>query len=169
MRRAAFGLALLALAFALCVLGFGAGGAHASALYESPYTYDQTYSTALRLLRVDMGLKVTEKDPDTGYVLFEYTSPESGKKVSPGSLEIVRGKSTTKVSVQLPSLPSYHEQYIADALAKKLVEQYGDPIKAKRDDKPSEGEGDREKAPSDNTKDKGDGDAEKKPADKRSG
>lgn len=99
----------------------------ASAAYDSPYTYEQTFGTALRLVRVDLGCKVTEKDADNGYLLFEYTSPESGKRAHRGSIEVVRRGQGTHVSVQLPSLPSYHEQMIVDALAKKLVGEHGDP------------------------------------------
>jgi hypothetical protein len=62
-------------------------------------------------------------------LLFEYTSPESGRRVHPGSIEIVRGKESVLVTVQLPALPRYHEQMIADALAKKLVTEHGEPPK----------------------------------------
>ena len=100
----------------------------ASVAYESPYSYEQTFGTAVRLLRVDLGCKVTEKDADNGYVLFEDTSPESGKQIHKGSLEAVRGpRQRTHVSVQLPTLPSYHEQMIVDALARKLVAEHGEP------------------------------------------
>jgi hypothetical protein len=101
--------------------------AHASVVYASPYTFEQTFGTALRLVRVDLGCKITEKDVDNGYLLFEYTSPESGKQVRRGSIEIVRAREGVHVSVQLPSLPSYHEQMIVDALARKLVAEHGEP------------------------------------------
>ena len=45
--------------------------ADASAVYASPYTFDQTYATAVRLIRVDMGFKILERDKDLGYVMFE--------------------------------------------------------------------------------------------------
>lgn len=99
----------------------------AAASYASPYTFDQTFSSAKRLLRVDLGLKITETDVDAGYLLFEYTSPESGSRIHPGSIEIVRGKEGALVTVQLPALPRYHEQMIADALAKKLMTEHGEP------------------------------------------
>ncbi len=99
----------------------------ASVAYESPYTFEQTFGTALRLVRVDLGCKITEKDADNGYLLFDYTSTESGKQVHHGSVEVVRGRPGAHVSVQLPSLPRYHEQMIIDALARKLVSDHGDP------------------------------------------
>lgn len=102
----------------------------ASTAYESPYTFDQTWGASIRLLRVDLGLKITEKDQEHGYVLFEYTSPESGKRVHPGSIEIVKsGSDVVRVSVQLATMPSYHERMIVDALAKKLYAEHGDPPK----------------------------------------
>lgn len=120
LRRALLGIALAApLALAL--------HADASVAYESPYTFDQTFGTAVRLVRVDLGLKILEKDADSGFVLFEYKSPESGGRVSNGSLEIVKGKDHVHVSAQLPAMPRYHEQVLIDALAKKLVAEHGDP------------------------------------------
>src|SRR5687767_15146534 len=80
------------------VLGLGVAAAvaltppvaEAKASYESPYGYDRTWNAAVRMVRVDMGLKITEKDDATGYLLFDYRSPESGDKTSPGSMEIMR-------------------------------------------------------------------------------
>ncbi|UQA58024.1 hypothetical protein [Polyangium aurulentum] len=121
------GLVLLALSGPALVT-LSAEVAEAATAYESPYSFDQTWSSSLRLVRVDLGLKITEKDPDHGYLLFEYTSPESGKRVHAGSLEVVRaGRDVVRVAVQLPTLPSYHERMIVDALAKKLLTEYGDP------------------------------------------
>ena len=126
-------VALVLAGLALPALGaIVAGDAHASVAYESRYTFDQTYGSVLRLIRVDLGLKITEKDPELGYVLFEYTSPESGKRVSSGSVEVVRGKEGVHVSVQLPQMPSYHEQMIVDALAKKLTQEHGEAPKKSR-------------------------------------
>jgi len=126
-RLVRLGLVLLALSGPALVT-LSAEVAEAATAYESLYTFDQTWSSSLRLVRVDLGLKITEKDPDHGYLLFEYTSPESGKRVHAGSLEVVRaGKDVVRVAVQLPTLPSYHERMIVDALAKKLLTEYGDP------------------------------------------
>lgn len=133
MRRLATAL-LLALAIAAPVaIGLRAGVASASVSYDSPYSFEQTFGSALRLVRVDLGLKITEKDPDSGYFLFEYTSPESGKRVSQGSIEIVDRKGTVHVAVQLPSMPQYHEQVILDALVKKLAAEHGEPPPKKPD------------------------------------
>ncbi len=116
--------------------------ANASSAYASAYTYEQTFGTVLRLIRVDMGLKIVEKDKDLGYVLFEYTSPESGTRVTSGSASLVTSKTGVQVSVQLPQMPRYHEQMILDLLAKKLEEEHGAPPKP---EPPADKAKDREK------------------------
>ncbi|HEY1691169.1 MAG TPA: hypothetical protein VGG39_03355 [Polyangiaceae bacterium] len=106
-----------------------AGGASAKSTYESPYGYDRTWNAALRLVRVDNGWKVTEKDDQNGYLLFDYTSP-SGGKPQPGTMEIVKGRDAddpVSVLVQLPAMPQYHEQVLLDALSSKMRREYGDP------------------------------------------
>lgn len=122
---------LLAPAVALLLAG---QGAQAKAAYESPYGYERTWNAALRLVRVDNGWKVTEKDDASGYILFEYRSPENAK-VTPGSLELVRGRDAdapVSVLAQLPQMPHYHEQVLLDALAAKMRHEYGDPPARKR-------------------------------------
>jgi hypothetical protein len=95
--------------------------------FDSLYTLAQTYNAALRLVRVDLGLAVTEKDPSVAYVLFDYKSTESGARVVPGSIQMMDTGRTIKVVVQLGQMPRYHEQVLADALVKKLRDEYGDP------------------------------------------
>ncbi len=119
------------------VLGLGVAAAivfsgleaTAKASYDSAYGYDRTWNAALRMVRVDMGLKVVEKDEASGYLLFEYKSSESGQKATSGSIELIRGRedSPVKVVVQLPQMPRYHEQVLIDGLARKLRAEYGDP------------------------------------------
>jgi hypothetical protein len=112
----------------------------AQANFDSPYTLAQTYNAALRLVRVDMGLTVTEKDPGVAYVLFEYKSTESGARVVPGSIQMLDSGRGIKVVVQLGQMPRYHEQVLIDALAKKLRDEYGDPPpRSNRRDAPDAG------------------------------
>jgi len=127
-RRIGLGAAPFALVAAAIVLSGTAADAKAS--YDSPYGFDRTWNAALRLVRVDMGLKITEKDDQSGYVLFDYRSPEGGPKPTAGSLEVVRSPDAdgaVHVLVQLPSMPRYHEQVMVDALARKMRQEYGDP------------------------------------------
>jgi hypothetical protein len=127
MRKLVQALLLAAALSAPAVVALRTEEACAAVAYESPYSFEQTYGTALRLVRVDLGCKVTEKDVESGYLLFEYTSLESGKRAHRGSVEVVKSARGTHVSVQLPTLPRYHEQMIVDALARKLLSEHGEP------------------------------------------
>jgi hypothetical protein len=122
-------------------VAFTAPWADAKATYESPYGYERTWNAALRLVRVDNGWKVTEKDESSGYLLFDYRSPESTRP-SPGSLELVRGgdgEGPVSVLVELAQMPHYHEQLMLDTLASKMRREYGDPpVRSKREPAPSE-------------------------------
>lgn len=112
-----------------CAITLTAPGADAKSTYESPYGYDRTWTASVRLLLVDNGWKVTDKDKQNGYVLFDYKSPSDGR-VTPGTLELVRGvddDAPVSVLAQLPQMPSYHEQRLLDELAAKMRREYGDP------------------------------------------
>ncbi len=103
--------------------------ADARTSYDSAYGFDRTWNAAIRLVRVDMGLKLLEKDDTTGYLMFEYRSPDTGNKPSQGSMEFVRSRepdSPVRVVVQLPQMPSYHEQVMLDSLVKKMKNEYGE-------------------------------------------
>ncbi len=121
-------------AFGLLVAGavvLSTSDARARSTYQSSYGYDRTWNAALRMVRVDMSFKVDEKDEKDGYLLFEYRSPESGKRPSPGSIEIIHDSkdpdAPVEVIVQLPQMPQYHEQVMVDALVQKMRKEYGDP------------------------------------------
>lgn len=99
----------------------------AKASFDSPYTLTQTYNAALRMVRVDLGLTITERDPSAAYILFDYKSTESGRRTAPGSIEMLESGRAVKVVVQLAQMPRYHEQVMSDGLAKKLRDEYGEP------------------------------------------
>lgn len=104
------------------------GEARAKSGYDSSYGYDRTWNAGLRLVRVDLALKVTEKDEANGYLLFDYKSSEGGPKAVPGSMEFIKAKDgSVKVVVQIPQMPRYHEQVLVDSLSRKLRQEYGDP------------------------------------------
>jgi len=116
----------LAVAAAIVTVGHDAS---ARASYDSNYGYERTWNAALRLVRVDLGYKVTEKDEQNGYLLFDYHSSES-HGTTPGSIELVRSKdpdAPVEVIVQLPQMPRYHEQVLVDSLARKMRQEYGEP------------------------------------------
>jgi hypothetical protein len=104
--------------------------------HQSRYTYKQTYGTALRLVKVDLGLEVTDHDPDWGYLMFEYISRQGSKRTSPGSFEFVRANGSVQVSLQIPAMASHHERVIIDRLKRKLSDEHGTPPRAKPEKKP---------------------------------
>ena len=94
---------------------------------EIPYTREQTFSGALRYLRVDLSYEVTEKDAKAAYLLFSFTDPELQKKNGHGSIEVVQRERTVRLSVNLPELPSYREELLQRGLLDKLREEYWEP------------------------------------------
>jgi hypothetical protein len=94
---------------------------------DSAYTKTQTYSGALRYLRVDLGYEVVEKDPDAAYLIFRYAPTGQAKDTPTGTVEVVETESRVKVFVQIPRLPEYHARVLRDGLLKKLREEYGVP------------------------------------------
>jgi len=118
-----FGIGLLALSVT-AITGPASGRVDAA----SPYTKAQTYSGALRYVRVGLGYEVVEKDPDAAYLIFKYTPPGAGKDGSvTGTLEVVEASGGVRLFVNLPRMPEYHERLLRDGLLKKLRDEYGAP------------------------------------------
>jgi hypothetical protein len=93
------------------------------------HSYDRVWPTAVRFLRVDEGLKITEKDADSGYVLFELA--DDGK-VFTGSVEVVRRvdnerRESVELILQIHKRPSYMEHAILDRLLDKIRDELGSP------------------------------------------
>lgn len=105
-----------------------ASAARARKQRELPQRIDQVWNAALRMIRVDLQLAVTDRDQEGGYVLFEYVS--NGKRF-PGSIELIaQGKGarpSTVVVAQVRGQPSYVEVMLLDRLEKKLFEEIGLP------------------------------------------
>lgn len=113
---------------------FSGHPAEAETAYDSTYGFDRTWNAALRMVRVDMGCKVTEKDDQGGYLMFEYHSADGGKKVSNGSMEFIRSRDqegAVRLVIQLPQMPRYHEQVMLDTLVRKMHAEYGDAPQTK--------------------------------------
>lgn len=110
-----------------------APGARAAVPAESGYSKAQTFQGALRLLRVDLGYEVLEKDAEAGYLLFR--GRPAGKGAAPeGSIEVIDRRDGVRVFVRLVDQPRYQEQLLCDRLLKKLSSDYGDP--PRRDEPP---------------------------------
>lgn len=96
--------------------------------HEYAYRFEQIWSAAVRMVRVDLRYPITDKDENIGYLLFEYRDHGRGY---PGSIELVRVRDSrrdkVKVIIQIPSMPSYIEQMLLDRLGRKLREEFGEP------------------------------------------
>jgi len=92
---------------------------------DSEYSKAQTYSGALRYLRVDLGYEVVERDPDAAYLIFRYQPPGQNKSNATGTVEIVDTDGHVKLFVQIPTMPEYHERVLRDGLVRKLHDEYG--------------------------------------------
>lgn len=93
------------------------------------YAWGQVWQAAVRMVRVDLGCPITDRDEEIGYVMFEYE--DSGRR-HPGSVEMVRntgadGNERVRVVVQIPAMPSYIERMLLDRLTRKLRDDFGEP------------------------------------------
>ncbi len=98
------------------------------------YRFEQVWSTAIRLLRVDYGFPVRDRDQDIGYLLFDYT--DRGRS-HPGSLELVpfeaqNGQTQIRVTLSIPAMPAYVERMVLDKLKRKLRDDHGEPLRPPR-------------------------------------
>jgi hypothetical protein len=109
------------------------------------YTREAVWPAAVRFIRVDEGLKIVEKDPDAGYVLFEL---KAEGKTFRGSLEvmtvIVDGRTLVRFVVQVEERPTWIEIAMLTRLERKLRSELGNPSpppskpKPAPDDKPKD-------------------------------
>jgi len=125
----------------LCGLGLGLGPnstAQARREFSLDYRYEQVWGAAIRMLRVDYGFRIQDRDPDNGYLLFDYV--DRGRSF-PGSLELVRegegADASVQVAIQVSAMPSYVERMLADHLSQKLRSDYGAPLRRVRRAPPS--------------------------------
>ncbi len=113
---------------ALALLVASAGAAHARSERVIAYPRDQAWSAALRFLVVDEHVKVTEKDADAGYVVFEWR--DDGKPWR-GSLEVAESTSTATSrfasSCSSPIGQAALEEQMLDRLERKLRVELGPP------------------------------------------
>lgn len=133
----------LVIALALC-------GASSPALARSQktlaYPRPESFSTCVRFVRVDEGLKLLEKDVDAGYILFEL---HEEKKTFRGSLEVIDvlqdGRHAVRFVMTIEDRPEWQEIDMLNRLEKKLRSELGAPApaptkkdKAGDDSKPKE-------------------------------
>jgi hypothetical protein len=97
------------------------------------YPFEQVWNAALRMVRVDLRMPVTDRDNEAGYLLFDYL--DHGKRF-PGSLELVRAERekgpSTKIVIQVQGMPAYVEQMLLERLQQKLRAEFGEPLEPPR-------------------------------------
>jgi len=95
------------------------------------YPRDQVWPTAVRFLVVDERVKITEKDAEAGYVVFELR--DEGK-VFRGALEVATvvrdGRSEVRFVLQIADRPSWLEIAMLRRLEAKLRAELGSPAPA---------------------------------------
>lgn len=136
------------------------GVAQARRSAEFAYPETRVWTSVVRLVRVDMSSPITEKDKDTGYLLFEY---KSDGKVFSGSAEVLSvgdgGQPRVRVVFTVANMPSYVEQMMLDKLKRKLARDFGPPPEARpKEGKPEpapDGDSDAAEAPGGRAADSG--------------
>ena len=110
------------------------------------HTYEQVWGAAIRMIRVDQGYPIKDRDETVGYFLFDY---RDDGRMYPGSVELVRiedqGGGPIRAVIQIPAMPSYIERMLLDKLKRKLLDEYGEPApppppKKKPEDAPPDDE-----------------------------
>jgi hypothetical protein len=106
-----------------------AAPAAAKSSRDVAYAYDPVFTSVVRFLRVDEGLKLVEKDAAAGYVIFVLTE---GKRTFNGAAEVMKaqdgsGNAVTRVTLRIADRPSYMELGMLDRLELKLREELGEP------------------------------------------
>ncbi len=113
---------------AAVVLSLASATGAARTVRDEPYPMETTWNAAVRLVRIDMGLTINERDQDLGYFTFTY---REGARSVPGSVELVRteidGRPGARIIVQIPQMPTYVESLILTRLGRKLRSEFGEP------------------------------------------
>lgn len=113
---------------AAVLLSLTATTAEARTVRDEPYSMETTWNAAVRLVRIDMGMPILERDQEMGFFTFTY---REGARSVQGSVEMVRtevdGRPGARVIVQIPQMPTYVESLILTRLARKLRSEFGEP------------------------------------------
>lgn len=115
----------VAVVVALALLAPGVTGARSG--FSFPYALPVVFNTAVRLLRIDRGCQITERDAEAAYLLFECRDGKESKQVRRGALEVYALPGGVKGHLTLLDEPRYMEQRLLELLGQKLREERGDP------------------------------------------
>ncbi len=93
-----------------------------------PYPVDQVWGAAIRYLRVDRDYAIVDRDPDTGYIVFEI--PLGGDAKGRGALEAfgtkdASGRASTQIQVSTEAGPTHLPHTLLEGIAKKIRAERG--------------------------------------------
>ncbi len=93
-----------------------------------PYPVPQVWGAAIRYLRVDRDYAIVDRDPDTGYILFEI--PLGGDRRGRGALEAFEttdasGRTSTQLQVSTEAGPTHLPHTLLEGIAKKVRAERG--------------------------------------------
>ena len=112
----------------LLALLLATGVAEARSEKTLAYPRDQAWPAAVRFIRVDAKLKITEKDADAGYVIFEF---KEDHKTFRGSLEVIdivkEGHKYVRFVMTIEDRPTWVEVDLLTKLERKLRVELGTP------------------------------------------
>jgi hypothetical protein len=98
--------------------------AHARAQADLPYGVAESFSTAMRFVRIDRGCKVVDKDAEAAFVSFECS--DDGK-VKRGSLELFKVSDGVRMQVTLGDDTHGMEMRWLELFERKLRDERGTP------------------------------------------
>ncbi len=119
---------VMAAAFSATALMAAPTVASARAARVIDYEYDQVWSAMVRMVRVDLRAAIADRDPDVGFMLFQYRDPVAHTEHT-GSAEIFRiterGAPRIRVQLQVDGVSPAVEHMLLSRLQRKLREDYG--------------------------------------------
>ncbi len=110
------------------LIGVVAPGASVEAEHVRRFRYraGDVWRAAVRLVRVDYGFPIEDKDREGGYIVFQYVEEH---RRNHGTIEVVeverQGRREVLVRVRIEGRPGYLERMMADRLARKLRREVG--------------------------------------------
>ncbi|MBX7081347.1 MAG: hypothetical protein K1X88_19250 [Nannocystaceae bacterium] len=113
-----------------------------------PYPVEFVWPAAVRYLRVDRKFTIVDRDPDAGFILFEFPLGGADGKTARGSVEIFAtkdpaGRASAQVQIDTDGGPTYLPHALMDGIAEKVKRERGQPAPPP----PPPGKPPRDKAP----------------------
>ena len=91
---------------------------------ETGYSVAESFSTAVRFVRIDKSCKLIDEDPNTAFVTFEYQDEGHTRR---GSVEIWKTAGGSSLQVTLGDEPHYMELRWLELYERKLRDERGTP------------------------------------------